>query len=90
MNLIILADMIRACGRAEEDSFNTKMQMLAWQTALLMNSTGNYKKKIKPTDLFNPEKHKGTVEEADISEEEKKALKKQKQEELLKTFACSI
>lgn len=82
--------MIRASAKAEEDSFNSKMQMLAWQTALLMNSTGNYKKKIKPTDLFNPEARKGTVEKADISEEEKKKLKKQKQEELLKAFAGSV
>lgn len=28
------------------------MQRLAWQTAYLMNATGNFKKNIKPTDLY--------------------------------------
>lgn len=80
--------MITAVSRCEEESFNIKMQMLAWQTSLLMNSTGNYKKKIKPTDLFSPEERE-TVEE-NISEDDKKKLKRQKQEELLKAFADSV
>jgi hypothetical protein len=29
-----------------------QMQKTAWQTAILMNSSGNYKKKIKPEDLY--------------------------------------
>jgi hypothetical protein len=31
-----------------------EMQRLSWQTSLLMNATGNFKKKIKPTDLYKP------------------------------------
>ena len=42
--------MILSFIKAEEESFDLKMQMLSWQTALLMNSTGNFKKKIKPDD----------------------------------------
>lgn len=29
-----------------------ELQTIAWQTALLMNSTGNYKKRIAPKDLY--------------------------------------
>ncbi|WP_250944636.1 hypothetical protein [Clostridium felsineum] len=30
------------------------MQLIAWQTSLLMNATGNYKTQIKPEDLYKP------------------------------------
>lgn len=29
-----------------------EMQKLAWQTSLLLNGTGNYKRKINPKDLY--------------------------------------
>ena len=44
--------MIIAYNRHQEELFDEKMSMLAWQTSLLMNATGNYKKAIKPKDLY--------------------------------------
>ena len=88
LDLVILGEMIVACMRAEEEAFDMQMQITAWQSALLMNSTGNFKKKIKPEDLYTPL--------ADFVEKEKKKQEgfnpedKQKlQEELLKSFGGS-
>lgn len=80
--------MILSFIKAEEEYFDLKMQMLSWQTALLMNSTGNFKKKIKPDDLYRPladivEKEKRKNEGFDA--EERKRL----QEELLQSFKDS-
>lgn len=70
--------------KVQKEDFETKMQMIAWSTALLMNSTGNYKKKIKPEDLYS----------VDAEEKSKKSLsdktKAQLQEELLQTFGGSM
>lgn len=71
--------------RAEQEAFDEKMQMMAWQTALLMNSTGNFKKKIKPTDLYTPLAEVEREQKAEYKPEDKKAL----QEELLSAFAGS-
>ena len=85
MDLAVLGEWIKAHSRAEQEAFDEKMQMVAWQTALLMNSTGNFKKKIKPTDLYTPlaEVDRGQV--AEHKPEDKKAL----QDELLSAFAGS-
>ena len=83
-----MGDMILAQIKVEEENLDEQMQLMAWQTALLMNSTGNYKKKIKPKDLYTPM--------AEINEQEEKQnnlsgsdAKKKLQEELLSTFADS-
>lgn len=80
--------MILAQIKVEEENLDEQMQIIAWQTALLMNSTGNYKKKIKPQDLYTPI--------GEIKENEEKQIelsgsdvKKKLQEELLSTFAGS-
>lgn len=90
MDLSVLVDMIVAHSKCEEEEFDVQMNMLAWQTALLMNSTGNFKKKIKPKDLYIPlaeqkeqEKHKKQNEE--FNPEERQKL----QEELLQSFKDS-
>lgn len=81
----ILGEMIVANSRAEEEQFDMKMQLLSWQTALLMNSTGNYKKKIKPADLYSPI-HKEDEQQEQVQESKSK---EQLQAELLSTFAGS-
>ena len=82
----VLIDMLKAFSKKEEQEFDLKMQVVAWQTAMLMNSTGNYKKKIKPEDLYTP-----------ISEMKEEAqevynpdLKAQLQAELLSAFSDSL
>lgn len=44
--------MANAQFRSEEEAFDREYQRTAWQTALLMNATGNYKKQIKPDSLY--------------------------------------
>lgn len=85
MDLAVLGDWIKAHYRAEQEAFDEKMQMVAWQTALLMNSTGNFKKKIKPTDLYTPMAEIDRGQRAEYKPEDKKAL----QDELLSAFAGS-
>lgn len=51
---IELIEMVEGYISYANDEFDKDMHMLAWQTALLMNSTGNLKKHIKPKDLYNP------------------------------------
>ena len=55
-----------------------EMQRLAWQTSLLMNSTGNYKKTIQPTDLYKNPYDKKEEKEKEV----KKIDPKQKEKEL--------
>lgn len=88
MDLSVLGDLVLAQLRKDEESFDEKMQMLAWQTALLMNSTGNFKRKIKPDDLYKPlaEAKKKEKQDGNVNPEvEKKKL----QEDLLSAFAGS-
>ena len=69
--------------QVEEEKIDINMQMLAWQTALLMNSTGNYKRKIKPEDLYK------SIDAMDHEEKEKQMTledKKKLQEELCEIF----
>lgn len=54
-NLTELMDMIEARVWAENRDSDLDTQRVAWQTAHLMNATGNFKKKILPTDLYNPQ-----------------------------------
>lgn len=81
MDLTCLGEWILAVQKAELDELDNDMQKLAWQTALLMNSTGNFKKKIKPSDLYTP------MADVNSKPENKVEDKKKLQEELLEAFA---
>ena len=48
--------MAEAVKKDEADKIEVQQQIVAWQTALLMNATGNYKKQIKPSDLLGNSK----------------------------------
>ena len=89
VDLTCLGEMVVAHMRKEKENFDLNMEMLAWQTALLMNSTGNYKKKISPTDLYNPDDVDEASEQGNVSGEDSAEMKKKLQEELLSTFADS-
>lgn len=45
---------MEAFAEEEKRQDDVENQRFAWQTAHLMNATGNYKKAIKPTDLYKP------------------------------------
>mgnify|MGYP000847065244 FL=1 len=80
--------MVLAHTRAEEEAFDMQMIMLSWQTSLLLNGTGNFKKKIKPTDLYTPldkQKEQEKIKAEGIDPEEKRKL----QDELKATFGLS-
>lgn len=47
-------DMHEARIEANNEEFDTEMQRTSWFTSLLMNSSGNYKKQIKPEKLYTP------------------------------------
>jgi hypothetical protein len=49
-----LADMYEAHVDDSNDKFDTEMQRTSWFTSMLMNSTGNYKKQVKPEKLYVP------------------------------------
>lgn len=60
-------DMVRAKIKVEEEEFDLNMQMLAWQTSILINAMGKSKKRYKPNDLYKPvsdERDKSAVNES--------------------------
>lgn len=89
LDLFCLDEMIASKIRKENEDFDINMQMLAWQTALLMNSTGNYKKRIKPSDLYSPSNDEEAEKQEKFSKEDIAEVKKKLQEDLLSTFSDS-
>lgn len=86
MDMRVLGDMIAAHMRVQEEELDEKMSLLAWQTSLLMTATGNYKKGIKPKDLY-VSMHERQVEDHKNSEPvDIEALRT----ELLNTFSDSV
>jgi hypothetical protein len=47
--------MVMADGMKREEDVELQLQLLAWQTSHIMNSSGNYKKPIKPEHLYKPQ-----------------------------------
>jgi uncharacterized protein YqeY len=61
------------------EEFDIEMQRTAWFTALLMNASGNFKKRIKPEKLYTPlEKRKKQSKEyhKEYVEKQREELKK--------------
>lgn len=50
-----LFEMVQAHVEYQNNTFDMEMNKLAWQTSIILNGMGTLKKKIKPTDLYNPE-----------------------------------
>jgi hypothetical protein len=46
ITLVELVEMLEAVRKDEEDSFDGDFTLYAWQTAHLMNASGNFKKKV--------------------------------------------
>lgn len=44
--------MVIANGKKREEEVDLQLNLLAWQTSHIMNSSGNYKKQVKPEDLY--------------------------------------
>ncbi|MFT8313244.1 MAG: hypothetical protein ABF633_03200 [Clostridium sp.] len=79
VDINILAVLIKAEINREKHENDLTMQRLAWQTALLMNATGNFKKPVKPAKLYSPatqQKKKVTVEKKEDIEAKRAELMK--------------
>ena len=81
LDIEVLGRLIKAVIDRELHEQDTLMQMLAWQTAYLMNSTGNYKRPVKPEKLYTPlekrkEEQKPQTERRINVEREREELKK--------------
>ena len=85
IDLKILGEIITAKIRYHEEQLDEQMCMLAWQTSLLMTATGNYKKAIKPTDLYTSIADR----EGAKNKEPKKDIETLRKE-LIETFSNSI
>lgn len=65
MGIIDFMDMTTAIADYDEEQIDFAFTVRAWQTALLMNATGNFKKKIKSTDLYeSPVRQEGKSKKA--------------------------
>jgi hypothetical protein len=64
MTFMEFHDMLSALVEEEKRQDDMLNQRVAWQTAHLMNATGNYKKKIKVTDLYKPMSEPSETEES--------------------------
>ncbi|MCW6094546.1 hypothetical protein LAV60_15350 [Clostridium sporogenes] len=81
MDLVILGRLLRSEIDKEVHQYDLEMQKISWQTACLMNATGNYKTPVKPEKLYIPlDKQKKK------NKPEKMEDVQAKREELLKTF----
>lgn len=85
IELSIIVEWLMYKLKSEEEELDKQMQIVAWQTALLMNATGNFKRKIKPNDLYTPVNN--SYSKARGKENKNK---EQLQAELLESFADSI
>lgn len=70
--------MATAFYKRREMDMDEKMMILAWQTSHIMNSSGNYKKAIKPSDIYKSineqdEANGGTSELKPVDREVKNA-----------------
>ena len=86
MDMRVLGDMIKAQIRVKEEQMDEYLSVIAWQTAYLMTATGNYKKGIKPKDLYVPMSERRAEIEKKSEPVDIDALRK----ELLDTFSDSM
>jgi glutamyl-tRNA reductase len=93
LSLTELLDMIEAMVEEEQRQDDMKNQRVAWQTAHLMNATGNYKKKIKTTDLYKPMvdvQEEETPKQNIVEKFESKEQKEEYLENLMKKFGKEL
>ncbi|MPM81675.1 hypothetical protein SDC9_128732 [bioreactor metagenome] len=80
----ILDRLIEAQINKEIHEYDLDMQKIAWQTAYLMNSTGNYKRPVKPDKLYTP-----IAKQGEQKKNNKKIDVKSQREELMKKFGLN-
>lgn len=78
MDLTVLGIIFKAEMDRQLYDYDLEMQKLAWQTAYLMNASGNYKSAVKPEKLYKSIIKKSSNETINVEA---------KKEELLKAFS---
>ncbi len=63
LTYVEICDLLEAFVAEEERQDDIVNQRLSWQTALIMNSSGNLRKQVKPTDLYRPKYMEGQQED---------------------------
>lgn len=90
MDVADFFDMVQAKIKVDEEQLDEKMQIIAWQTSILINAMGKTKKRYKPKDLYTPMSRDSgdQVQESfkKLGESEKERLQK----ELMETFKDSL
>ncbi|GAA0703246.1 hypothetical protein GCM10008904_10150 [Paraclostridium ghonii] len=66
-----------------EDEIDSKMQILAWQTSIIINCMGTLKKKVKPGDLYKSDDKSDLPNDVKFIGKDKKA---ELENELLSIF----
>lgn len=81
LDLLILSRLLKAEIDREFHQYDLEMRKTAWQTAYLMNATGNFKTPVKPDKLYT------SIEDQKKKDKPARTEDVQaKKEELLKTF----
>lgn len=75
--------MVEAHISYSNDTIDNKMQMLSWQTSIIINCMGTLKKKVKPKDLYKSPNESDSNDRINVVGEEKKS---ELENELLSTF----
>lgn len=83
LDLFVLYKLLKAEMDREVHEYDLGMLKLSWQTALLMNATGNYKREVKPESLYTSFEDR---QKEQLEEENKQTSIQTKRDELLKTF----
>jgi hypothetical protein len=68
LTLFEINEMLEAFVAEEQRQDDMENQRVSWFTAHIMNSSGNYKKRIQPTDLYKPMAQRELEEKQNIVE----------------------
>lgn len=75
--------MVEAHISYSNDYIDNKMQILSWQTSILINCMGTLKRKVKPQDLYKSPNDKDSCDGVNLVGEDKKV---ELENELLSVF----
>ena len=84
-DLVVLGDWLAILVEHDFIEHDNKMKIIAWQTAYLMNATGNFKKNLLPSDIYSSPLDV-SEQPQDLDTEEAQIQRKQLETDLLATF----
>ena len=67
-----LVEMVDAHISYSNDYIDNKMQILSWQTSILVNCMGTLKRKVKPKDLYKSPSEEDLCDGVNLIDEDKK------------------